>query len=101
MFEDMVVSSANPSKTNKPWTVVLSMVFQVVFPRDLDPDSADLHRSAAEDDDGDAPRRASAAAAAAAASGRRAGCARQAAGALDGRGQTRGAEGHPERRQDH
>ena len=31
MFEDMVVSSANPSKTNKPWTVVLSMVFQVVF----------------------------------------------------------------------
>src|SRR5215510_1600412 len=31
MFEDMVVSSNNPSKTNKPWTVVLSMVFQVVF----------------------------------------------------------------------
>src|SRR5580704_17553329 len=31
MFEDMVVSSANPSKTNKPWTVVLSMVAQVVF----------------------------------------------------------------------
>jgi protein TonB len=31
MFEDMVVSSSNPSKTNKPWTVVLSMVFQVVF----------------------------------------------------------------------
>src|SRR6201988_3963550 len=31
MFEDMVVSSAHPTKTNKPWTVVLSMVFQVVF----------------------------------------------------------------------
>src|SRR5580658_2497406 len=31
MFEDMVVSSANPSKTNKPWTVVLSVVAQVVF----------------------------------------------------------------------
>jgi periplasmic protein TonB len=31
MFEDMVVSSSNPSKTNKPWTVVLSMVAQVVF----------------------------------------------------------------------
>src|SRR6202050_923845 len=31
MFEDMVVSSANPSKTNKPWTVVLSMVAQVLF----------------------------------------------------------------------
>jgi periplasmic protein TonB len=31
MFEDMVVSSNNPSKTNKPWTVVLSMVFQVIF----------------------------------------------------------------------
>src|SRR6202007_850710 len=27
----MVLSSSNPSKTNKPWTVVLSMVFQVVF----------------------------------------------------------------------
>ena len=31
MFEDMVVSSSNPTKTNKPWTVVLSMLFQVVF----------------------------------------------------------------------
>ena len=31
MFEDMVVSSSNPSKTNKPWTVVLSMVAQVLF----------------------------------------------------------------------
>ena len=31
MFEDMVVSSSNPIKTNKPWTVVLSMVFQVLF----------------------------------------------------------------------
>src|SRR6478672_1143041 len=31
MFEDMVVSSNNPSKTNKPWTVVLSMLFQVIF----------------------------------------------------------------------
>jgi periplasmic protein TonB len=31
VFEDMVVSSSNPSKTNKPWTVVLSMVAQVVF----------------------------------------------------------------------
>jgi periplasmic protein TonB len=31
MFEDMVVSSSNPTKTNKPWTVVLSMVAQIVF----------------------------------------------------------------------
>jgi periplasmic protein TonB len=31
MFEDLVVSSPNPSKTNKPWTVVLSMVFQITF----------------------------------------------------------------------
>src|ERR1700676_5271160 len=31
MFEDMVVSSSNPSKTNKPWTVVLSMLAQVLF----------------------------------------------------------------------
>ena len=31
MFEDMVVSSSNPTKTNKPWTVVLSMLAQVLF----------------------------------------------------------------------
>src|SRR5580704_17842667 len=31
MFEEMVISSPNPKKTNKPWTVVLSMVFQVTF----------------------------------------------------------------------
>src|ERR1700679_3443341 len=31
MFEDMVVSSSNPTKTNKSWTVVLSMLFQVLF----------------------------------------------------------------------
>jgi periplasmic protein TonB len=31
MFEDMVVSGASSIKTNKPWTVVLSMVFQVFF----------------------------------------------------------------------
>jgi len=31
MFEDMVVSSANPTKTNKPWTVVVSMIFQSIF----------------------------------------------------------------------
>ena len=28
MFDDMVVSSANPAKTNKPWTVVVSMLIQ-------------------------------------------------------------------------
>src|ERR1700681_1007078 len=31
MFEQLVVSSPNPSKTNKPWTVVLSMVAQTIF----------------------------------------------------------------------
>jgi len=31
MFDEMVVSSPNPSRTNKPWTVVLSMIFQVAF----------------------------------------------------------------------
>jgi protein TonB len=31
MFEDMVVSGANTIKTNKPWTVVVSMLFQMVF----------------------------------------------------------------------
>jgi protein TonB len=31
MFEEMVVSSPNPKKTNKSWTVVVSMLFQVAF----------------------------------------------------------------------
>jgi len=31
MFEDMVISSPNPKKTNKPWTVVVSMVAQTIF----------------------------------------------------------------------
>jgi protein TonB len=31
MFEEMVVSSPNPKGTNKPWTVVLSMIFQTAF----------------------------------------------------------------------
>jgi len=31
MFEEMVVSNAKGKKTNKPWTVVVSMIFQVAF----------------------------------------------------------------------
>jgi protein TonB len=31
MFEEMVVSSAKSKKTNKPWTVIVSMLFQVAF----------------------------------------------------------------------
>lgn len=31
MFDEMVVSSPNPKKTNKPWTVILSMLFQTAF----------------------------------------------------------------------
>jgi protein TonB len=31
MFEEMVVSSPNPKKTNKRWTVIVSMLFQVAF----------------------------------------------------------------------
>ena len=31
MFEEMVISSPNPKKTNKPWTVMVSMLFQVGF----------------------------------------------------------------------
>ena len=31
MFEDMVVSTATSVKTNKPWTVILSFVFQAGF----------------------------------------------------------------------
>jgi protein TonB len=31
MFDEMVVSSPKGKKTNKPWTVVLSMIFQTAF----------------------------------------------------------------------
>ena len=31
MFDDLVISSANPTKTRKPWTVVLSTVVQAVL----------------------------------------------------------------------
>src|SRR5277367_2901134 len=31
MFEDMVVSTSTAVRTNKPWTVVLSFVFQASF----------------------------------------------------------------------
>jgi len=31
MFEEMVVSSPTSRKTNKPWTVVVSMLVQVTF----------------------------------------------------------------------
>src|SRR5256886_2663520 len=31
MFEEMLISSPNPKKTSKPWTVFLSMVFEVAF----------------------------------------------------------------------
>src|SRR5258708_12357807 len=31
MFEEMVISSPNPKKTNKPWTVFFSMLFQLAF----------------------------------------------------------------------
>lgn len=31
MFDEMVLSSPNPKKTNKPWTVLVSMIFQVLF----------------------------------------------------------------------
>ncbi len=31
MFEELVVSSPHSKKTNKPWTIVVSMVFQVLF----------------------------------------------------------------------
>jgi len=31
MFEEMVVSSPTSKKTNKPWTVVLSMILQVTL----------------------------------------------------------------------
>src|SRR5260370_19565249 len=31
MFEEMVISSPMPKTTNMPWTVVVSMIFQVAF----------------------------------------------------------------------
>ena len=72
MFDEMVVSSPNPKKTNKPWTVVLSM-FQGFF-GGVDFDSSDLYRGAAEDDDGDVAGRSSATSATSAASASRRWC---------------------------
>ena len=48
MFDELVVSSANPKKTNKPWTVVLSSDRPGRDSGRLDFDSADLHGSAAQ-----------------------------------------------------
>jgi protein TonB len=31
MFEELVVSSPNPKKTNKPWTVFVSLLFEIAF----------------------------------------------------------------------
>src|SRR5580704_4406 len=31
MFDDLVISSANPKKTNKPWTVALSFMVQIAI----------------------------------------------------------------------
>lgn len=31
MFDEMVLSNPNPKKTNKPWTVLVSMIFQMLF----------------------------------------------------------------------
>ncbi len=31
MFDDLVISSVNPKKTNKPWTVALSFMVQIVI----------------------------------------------------------------------
>ena len=31
MFDEMVISSPNPKKTNKWWTVLVSTAFQVAF----------------------------------------------------------------------
>ena len=80
MFEEMVVSSPKAKKTNKPWTVVVSMILQVTFLDRADPDSVDLHGSAAEDEDGDVAHRSATAATASSAARRGAGRTRQAAG---------------------
>ena len=100
MFDEMVVSSPNPKKTNKPWTVVLSMIFQTAFlavlilipliytealPKTM---MATLLV---------APPASSPASAAA----DRAGRTRQATSALDGRRETGHAESHPEGHQDY
>ena len=100
MFEDMVLSG-NTKRTNKPWTVVLSMVVQAVLLAVPDPHSADLHRSAAEDDDGDDAYCSSATTSASPSAASRGGCAHQAASAFDGRRQTGAAESYSEGCQDY
>ena len=51
MFEEMVVSNAKNKKTNKPWTVIVSMAASSRLPCDSHPDPAHLYGSAAEGDD--------------------------------------------------
>ena len=66
MFDDLVVSSANPKRTNNPWTVALSAIIQLDCVRD-DFDPAHLYGSAAQTDAYHFPCCAAAASAAAAA----------------------------------
>ncbi len=87
MFEEMVISSPNPKKTNKPWTVVGLLGH-------IDPHSPDLHRGASQDYDGDDAHRAPASATPPAASCCYSGGPRQAPGPFDGCRQAHAAEGH-------
>ena len=48
MFDDLVVSSANPKRTNKPWTMIVSTIDPGRNPGRADPDSPDLYRSSAQ-----------------------------------------------------
>ena len=101
MFEEMVVSSPNPKKTNKPWTVVISMLFQVAFLSILIlipliytealPKTMMATMLTAPPPPPPPPP----------ASGSHPNRARQAAGALDGRRQTRGPESHSQGCQDY
>ena len=100
MFEEMVVSNPTNKKTNKPWTVFISMAVQVLFLAILIlipliytealPKTSDVFHSFG----------AASASAATPASGRRAGDS-QACAAFDGRRQVGDAEGHPEGPQDY
>ncbi len=100
MFDEMVVSSPNAKRTNKPWTVVLSMIFQTAFLAVLILIPL-IYTEALPKTMMATLLVAPASATASSASSHRPDGARQAASALDGCWQTGDPQGHPKGHQDY
>ena len=101
MFEEMVVSSPKGKKTNKPWTVALSMILQVAFLSVLILIPLIYTEALPKASLGMLLIAPTASSATASSACRGAGCSRQAASAFDGRRQTRRAEGDPQGSKDY